>query len=132
MEVSGTVGIDIRMIRCTYPVGGEGDVGGAEEASTDHVGKGVVFLVKGEDSSGWHACISNVSRMSHGIWRCTGEYLRVSTSTSILFSPGARRIASYLRYKVSVWIYVDGDARNERSRSRRYDARKQGCDSFGA
>jgi hypothetical protein len=55
-------------------------MGGAEEASTDHVSKGVVFLVEGEDGSGWHACISNVSRMSQ---RYMAMYRRVLTSINL-------------------------------------------------
>lgn len=56
------------MIRCTYPVSGEGDMGGAKETGADHVAKGVVFLMEGEDGSGGHACILRVSVMSHGTW----------------------------------------------------------------
>lgn len=40
---------------CTYPVSGEGDVGGAEKAGADHVAQGVIFLVEGEDGRGGQA-----------------------------------------------------------------------------
>ena len=39
----------------TYPVGGEGDVGSAEEAGAEHVAQGVVFLMEGKDSRGRQA-----------------------------------------------------------------------------
>jgi hypothetical protein len=40
---------------CTYPVGGEGDVGGAEKTGANHVSQGVVLLVESEDGRGGQA-----------------------------------------------------------------------------
>jgi hypothetical protein len=34
-----------------YSVGGEDDVGGLQETSAEHISKGVIFLVEGENTS---------------------------------------------------------------------------------